>query len=238
MREHDDVEAALAAALRPKTVDDAAAQEAVAAFRAARDTGLHGSRRTRRREDWRPVPEQGTGRSLRTALAALAASLALGGVAFAAAASHDSFDEPEVRVPEPRGSTSAPLPSREPASPSSESRGPSSPAPTGVPATPRVSGDPAHPPRSSEAFCRTYEKSLEKGKAVEAAARERLIAAADGKDVATYCDALLASAVADPPPAAGNGHPAPGKSPLGTRPKPEAGHPVHHPPAPVVRQGR
>ncbi|MFF8376145.1 hypothetical protein ACF07V_08465 [Streptomyces sp. NPDC015661] len=41
MREHDDVEAALAAALRPGRVDDAAARAALAAFRAARDTGLH-----------------------------------------------------------------------------------------------------------------------------------------------------------------------------------------------------
>ncbi|QES22370.1 hypothetical protein DEJ46_27440 [Streptomyces venezuelae] len=242
MREHDDVEAALAAALRPSGVDDASAQEAVAAFRAARDTGLHGSRRTRRREDWRPVPERGTGRPLRTALAALAASLTLGGVAFAAAASHDSFDEPEVRVPEPRSSTTAPAPSREPASPASASPAPSSPALEGAPATPRVSGDPARSPRSSEAFCRTYEKSLDKDKgedkgkavALAAAARERLIAAADGKDVATYCDSLLASA--EPHPAGGNG--APAKSPLDTRPKPEAGHSVHHPPAPVVRQGR
>ncbi|MEU6626278.1 hypothetical protein ABZ926_36695 [Streptomyces litmocidini] len=53
MREHDDVEAVLAAALRPGTVDDTATRAAVAAFRAARDTGLHGPRRTRRRDDWR-----------------------------------------------------------------------------------------------------------------------------------------------------------------------------------------
>lgn len=120
MWEHDDVEAALAAALRPRGVDDASAQAAVAAFRAARDTGLHRSRRTRRREDWRPVPERGIGRSLKTALATLAASLTLGGVAFAAAALHDPFDETEAREPETRRSTSVPLPSRGPAIPSFE----------------------------------------------------------------------------------------------------------------------
>ncbi|MEU7068608.1 hypothetical protein AB0B30_02785 [Streptomyces narbonensis] len=238
MREHDDIEAALTAALRPEGVDDASTQEAVAAFRAARDTGLHTSRRTRRREDWRPVRERGTGRPLRTALAALAASLTLGGVAFAAVASHDSFDEREVRLPEPRRSTAAPLPSREPASPASPSPGPGSSAPRGVPATPLVPAGPAHPPRSSESYCRAYGKSSDKGRAMEAAARERLIAAADGKDVATYCDALLASATAGPPTGVGNGHAAPAKSPSGTHPKPEAGHPGPHPPAPVVRQGR
>lgn len=233
MWEHDDVEAALAAALRPRGVDDASAQAAVAAFRAARDTGLHRSRRTRRREDWRPVPERGIGRSLKTALATLAASLTLGGVAFAAAALHDPFDETEAREPETRRSTSVPLPSRGPAIPSFESPGSSSPALRGVPTTPRIPGNPAHPPRSSESLCRTYEKSLDKGKAMEAAALERLVAAADGKDVATYCDSLLASAATDSPPASGNGHSAPAKSPFGTHAKPEAGKSVHHPPRPV-----
>ncbi|MFE2554727.1 hypothetical protein ACFXGT_01625 [Streptomyces sp. NPDC059352] len=233
VRGHDDVEAALAAALRPRDVDDASAQAAVAAFRTARDTGLHGSRRTGRREDWRPVKEHGMGRSLKTALAALAASLTLGGVAFAAAASHDPFDETETREPEPRRSASAPLPSTGPAIPSFESPGSRSPALGGVPATPRIPGNPAHPPRSSESLCRAYEKSLDKGKATEAAAWERLVAAAGGKDVATYCGSVPASAAADSPPASGNGHSAPAKSPFDTHAKPEAGDSVHHPPAPV-----
>lgn len=144
MRERDDVEAALAAALRPRGVDDASTRAAVAAFRAARDTGPHRSRRTRRREDWRPVRERGIGRSLKTALAALAASLTLGGVAFAAAASHDPSDETEPREPEPRSSSSAPLPPKEPEIPPSESPGSRSPDPHGVPATPRVPV-PRHP---------------------------------------------------------------------------------------------
>ncbi|MFE6835814.1 hypothetical protein ACFVFI_13440 [Streptomyces sp. NPDC057705] len=230
MRKPDGVETALAAALRPGTVDDASAQAAVAAFREARDTGLHRSRRTRRREDWRPVPERGMGRSLKTTLAALAASLTLGGVAFAAAASYDPVDETETREPEPRRSTSAPLPSRGPEIPSFESPGSSSPALAGSPDTP---GNPAEPGRSSEALCRAYEKVLDKGKAMEAAAWERLVAAADGKDVGTYCDSLPASTAAGPPPAFGNGHSAPAKGPADTHAKPDAGDSVHHSRAPV-----
>ncbi|MET9373624.1 hypothetical protein ABZX98_05665 [Streptomyces sp. NPDC002992] len=233
MRKHDDVEAALAAALRPRGVDDASAQAAVAAFRTARDTGLHTSRRSTRREDWRPAPERRTGRSLKTALAALAASLTLGGVAIAAAVPLDLFDETEAREPEPHRSTSAPLPSQEPATPSFESPDSRSPAPEGVPTTPGVPGNPDHPPRSSESLCRTYEKSLDKGKAMEAAAWERLVAAADGEDVATYCDSLPAHPATDAPPAFGNGHSAPARSPFDTHTKPEAGHSAHHPPAPV-----
>ncbi|SED80194.1 hypothetical protein [Streptomyces sp. TLI_105] len=232
MREHDDVEAALAAALRPRDVDDAAARAAVAAFRAARDTGLHISRRTRRRDDWRPVPERGTGRSLKTSLAALAASLTLGGVAFAAAASHSPSDEMEARDPQPRRSTSAPQPSKEPVIAPFESPDSSPPAAHGVP-TPRVPHDQAHLPRSDEALCRAYEKSPDKGKAMEAAARQRLVAAADAKDVATYCDSLLASAPPDSPPAPGNGHSAPAESFFGTRTKPEVGNPVRRPSMPA-----
>lgn len=233
-RAHDDVETALAAALRPVDVDDASTRAAVAAFRAARDTGLHGSRHTRRREDWRPVKEHGMGRSLKTALAALAASLTLGGVAFAAAASHDPVDETEAREPETRRSTSAaPLPSKEPGLPSFEAPGSSSPAPRGVPTPPPVPRTPARLPWSGDALCRSYEKSLDRGKAMEAAAWERLVAAADGKDVATYCHSLPAPAAEDSPPAFGNGHSAPAKSPFDTPTKPEAAHSTHHPPAPV-----
>ncbi|WP_051845673.1 hypothetical protein [Streptomyces globisporus] len=164
MRQHDDVEAALAAALRPGGVDDASTRAAVAAFRVARDTGLHRSRRTRRREDWRPVKGGGAGRSLKTALAALAASLALGGVAFAATASRDPFDETGAHEPAPRRSASAPLPSRGPAIPSSEPPASDSPPPHGALTAPRVPHDSAHPPRSGEAICRTYGKSPDKGR--------------------------------------------------------------------------
>ncbi|MGW8766135.1 hypothetical protein ACWGN5_26985 [Streptomyces sp. NPDC055815] len=229
MREHEDVEAALAAALRPGGVDDAAARAAVAAFRAARDTGLHGSRRTRRREDWRPVRERGTGRSLKTALAALAASLTLGGVAFAAAATHEPHDDTETREPDASRSATVPLPPRWPVIPSSEPPGSGPPAaPRGASTTP---GDPhhaAHPPWSGEALCHAYEKSPGKGgRAMETAARERLLAAA-GRDLAAYCDSLLASEAPDSPP--GSGHPAPARSPFDSHAHPEAGQAPHRPP--------
>ncbi|WP_369144103.1 hypothetical protein [Streptomyces sp. R44] len=229
MREHDDVEAALAAALRPRGVNDAAARAALAAFRTARDAGLHGSRRTRRREDWRPVPERGTGRSLKTALAALAASLTLGGVAFAAAATHEPHDDTENRAPEASRGAPVPLPPRWPVIPPSASPDPIPPAaPRGASTPPGAPHHAAHPPGSGEALCHAYGKSLGKGgRAMEAAARERLVAAADGKDVAAYCDSLQAAAEVS-----GQGHAAARPS-SGTHAKPEAGPSVHRLSAPA-----
>ncbi|MGW6565161.1 hypothetical protein [Streptomyces sp. NPDC054975] len=240
-REHDEVEAALAAALRPRDVDDASTRAAVAAFRTARDAGLHESRRTGRREDWRPATERGMGRSLKSALAALAASLTLGGVAFAAVASHDPSDGTETPEPEPRSSTSAPLPSKQPEIPPFESPGSSSPTPHTAPTTPRVPGiptsrvprDPAHVPWSNEALCRAYENSLGRGKAMEAAAWKRLVDAADGKDVATYCDSLPTPAAPGSPEASANGRSAT-KTPFGTHADPATGRSDDHPPAPAA----
>ncbi|MER5207887.1 hypothetical protein [Streptomyces sp. NPDC002825] len=228
MREHDGVEAALAAALCPRGVDDASARAAVAAFRTARDSGLHRSRRTRRREDWRPVRDRRGGRPLKTALAALAASLTLGGVAFAAAASHDTAEEQEPRDPEPGSSTSVPLPPRGPGLPPFTLPNGASTPPPGAPGT-RIPHDRTAPPHPNEALCLAYEKSRDQGKALEAAAWQRLVAAADDHDVATYCATLLT-----PTPAPPNDHPAPTgeKTPSGTPADPASTHPAHRPPTP------
>ncbi|MFJ8646315.1 hypothetical protein ACIRNI_09325 [Streptomyces sp. NPDC093546] len=79
-----------AAAMRgDDTVDPVREEQALAAFRAARDAGghahAHGVRRARRRDDWRPGgAELRRRRSLRAAAMGLAATVLLGGVAVAA----------------------------------------------------------------------------------------------------------------------------------------------------------
>ncbi|MFD3531256.1 hypothetical protein [Streptomyces sp. NPDC058664] len=240
MREHDDVEAALAAALRPTGVDDASARAAVAAFRTARDTGLHASGRTGRREDWRPAPERRPGRSLKTALAALAASLTLGGVAIAATVPLDLFDETEARESEPHRSASAPLPSEEPAGPRPEPPLPGSPSSLRAPAThpvPHATVTATAATRSAstvESLCRAYEKVVGKGRAMEATAWKRLVAAAGGKDVPSYCASLPTSEATPPPPASGNRHSDPlSKSPFDTPAEPEAGSSTRRPHRPA-----
>ncbi|MFI6417275.1 hypothetical protein ACIBG6_07660 [Streptomyces sp. NPDC050842] len=241
MREHDDIEAALAAALRPTDVDDASTRAAVTAFRTARDTGLHTSRRTRRREDWRPASERRRGRSLKTALAALFASLTLGGVAIAAAVPLDLFDETEAREPTPHRSTSAPLPSEEPASPRPEPPLAGSSPPPRAPATHPVphaiataTATTTQSASTGEPLCRAYEKALGHGKAMEAAAWKRLVAAAGGKDVLAYCDSLPTSEATAPPPVSGNKRSDPlSKSPFDIPAAPEAGDATRHPHAPA-----
>lgn len=64
----------------------------MAAFRAAREMGTR-TARTRRRDDWRPNARRRVQLSIRTTLAVLLASLALGGVAFAAIGSATHDDE-------------------------------------------------------------------------------------------------------------------------------------------------
>ncbi|MEV8532664.1 hypothetical protein [Streptomyces sp. NPDC051211] len=159
------------------------AARAVAAFRVARDEGLHASARTRRRDDWRPAAERRLGRSLRTALASLLASVTLGGVAIAAGALPTPFRETPAPEPKPRRSTSVPLP-------------PPKPAGSPVPATPSVDRETRPAPRPAkpataqdhEALCSAYEKVKGRGKAAESAAWQRLVTAAGGEQgVPGYC---------------------------------------------------
>ncbi|MHA4779163.1 hypothetical protein L1085_032370 [Streptomyces sp. MSC1_001] len=97
------------------TGEDPGAREAearaLAAFRTARDAGLHQAGGTRPQDDWTP-PEQrrSTRRSLRAALAAALASLTLGGVAIAAGAlpgTHADTPAPSL-VPDPSPSSTGP----------------------------------------------------------------------------------------------------------------------------------
>jgi hypothetical protein len=103
---HDDptLEALLAAAVRVDSLDPGAQDRALAAFRAARQTGAHGAR-TRRRDDWRPRDRRRFGRSLRAMPAALVTSAALGGVAIASIGSVGTSGD-DSDVPRPSKSTS------------------------------------------------------------------------------------------------------------------------------------
>ena len=178
------LEALLAAAIRgPGTGLDAGAEKrAVAAFRTARDAGAHRAR-TRRRDDWRPREQRRAARSLKTTLSVLCASLAVGGVAVAGIGSYGTPGHGSADERKPRTST--------PQSPAAE------PSRTAAPAQP----DRPDTAKDTEAHCRAYEKGngKEQGKALDATAWQRLVAAAGGEgNVAAYCAQQLATAESEP----------------------------------------
>ncbi|AIS00143.1 hypothetical protein [Streptomyces glaucescens] len=170
------VRALLAAAVRAERVDAEGELRAVAAFRAARETGAHRAR-TRRRDDWRPRGRRRwSARSMRTAFSLFAASLTLGGVAVAGIGSGGSApQEPaeDRRRTAPSGDTPAPRTDR----------------PAGrTPGTGPARQD--HPPTAAdtEAHCRAYERVEGRGRAMAAEAWQRLVAAAGGPEqVPGYC---------------------------------------------------
>ncbi|MBP5891408.1 hypothetical protein [Streptomyces scabiei] len=93
------VDSLLAAAVRGGAGPGSAGEaRAVAAFRAMWERGAR-TARTRRRDDWRPNARRRLQRSIRTTLAALLATLALGGVAVAAIGSAARDDEGAGREP-------------------------------------------------------------------------------------------------------------------------------------------
>ncbi|MER6099880.1 hypothetical protein ABT154_29275 [Streptomyces sp. NPDC001728] len=143
---------------------------ALAAFRAARDAGLHGTRRTRRRDDWAPGGvRRFRQRSLRTSLAALLASVTLGGVAIAAVDLPRRFDEEPAPVP----ATPVPAFGEGTIRPSG---GTTPPEATPVPASP--AGRPGSPPADGwEPACRAYGV----GKKAESKAKAKGKAGAKGK---------------------------------------------------------
>ncbi|MEU9997208.1 hypothetical protein [Streptomyces sp. NPDC050848] len=183
-------------------VDREGASRALAAFRTARDTGLHASRPTRPRDDWTPPPRRrGSARSLKAALAGLFASVTLGGVAIASGSLPSPFQDSPTPTPAPALAPEA---------------GGSSPAPgpsTAVPLDPSTSGVPGRPdaptalldPKEREALCREFEKresgkrefekrepeKQEREKKDEARgsqAWQRLVRAAGGEEnVSGYC---------------------------------------------------
>jgi hypothetical protein len=177
-----DVEALIIASLIRDGVDAEAEQRAVAAFRAARDAGTLRAG-TRRRDDWRARERRYLGRSLRTTLSVLLASLTLGGVAVAAIGVAGSPDEGPRDAPDrsPAPSSAAP---RDPAQ--KPPRGSHSPG-TGA------GSSPAHPDRpdpaqDTEAPCSAYARAGGRGNVMDATAWQRLVAAAGGeRNVTAYC---------------------------------------------------
>ncbi|GHA55711.1 hypothetical protein GCM10010330_04010 [Streptomyces tendae] len=197
-------EALLASALRAQEADTEGERRALAAFRAARDAEPARAARTRRRDDWRPRDGRHPGRTLKTALSVLLASLTLGGVAYAAmgggGSAADDGGPDRTRPP-----ASEDAPARPVATPPGTTPGPGTPpvpatTPPGASASPEASApsrgstpsDPSGVDRDTEAQCRVYERLAGKGKALDAAAWQRLVAAAGGAErVGTYCTEQL-----------------------------------------------
>ncbi|MGX4691113.1 hypothetical protein [Streptomyces sp. JNUCC 63] len=187
----DNLQSALGRALRAETPDAPAEQQALAAFRAARDSGTHQQARTRKRDDWRP--RRGTARrSLKTAVAVFVGGLTLSGVAMAAIGtpgkSHDRQDEdgPAPRRP----SASAPVRPAHPAPPAPSAPTPYDTTSPTTPGGPSATPAPERPPTAEDvqAHCRAYPSVKGSGKALESAAWQRFLAAAGGEDnVAAYC---------------------------------------------------
>jgi len=186
-----EVEVLLAGAMRSGDPDGEGERRAVAAFRAARDAGVHKAR-TRRRDDWRPRERRSARRSLRATLTLGLAGLTVGGVAFAAigTAGH-SHDGHAARQREHR-----PVGTSAPASP--------------APGTASTSATPDRPATANdtEAHCAAYERVKGNGKALQSTAWQRLINAAGGEqNVAAYCARQLEQNTAKKPkkpPAQGN----------------------------------
>ena len=141
-------------------------EEALVAFRAARDAGLHTSRPTRERDDWTPADRRRLPRrSLKAAVAALVASVTLGGVAVATGSLPEHFLEPSSPASEPVPSSSAPgtVPVPPPVPPQTGTGRPGSSA-GGTPVGP-VRPDrlvPSPSAETDEAPCRPWGPSQEK----------------------------------------------------------------------------
>ncbi|WP_051877094.1 hypothetical protein [Streptomyces natalensis] len=197
------LETVLADAIRRDRLDPEGEQRALAAFRAAAPGAGARRPRTRRRDDWRPRAERSVRRPVRMTLSVVFAGLSLGGVAVAAIGS---------------------------AGPSADSGGtgrgtahPTAIAPDrpGGTASSAPSGHAGHrdrpsPAQDTEAHCRAYKQVERRGKALEATAWQRLVAAAGGKDkIAAYCSEQLRRATATPSVPAGTNKPGKGAANAG-----------------------
>ncbi|MGW9023103.1 hypothetical protein ACWGQ5_02460 [Streptomyces sp. NPDC055722] len=167
------LESALGSALRVDTFSRPAEEQAIAAFRAARDAGVHAGVRTRRRDDWRPR-RTSVRRSVKTTLAVFLASLTLGGAAMAAIGSPGSSGKPHNEGPG-HGNPSATVAQAPPAT---------------TPSKPGTNLSKSRPSTAKdiEAHCRAYPSVKGRGKALSSSAWQRFLAAAGGADnVAAYC---------------------------------------------------
>ncbi|MET8954686.1 hypothetical protein ACWEO4_00020 [Streptomyces sp. NPDC004393] len=191
------LELALGRALRANALDASAEQQAVAAFRAAREAGTQEQARTRRRDDWQPR-RTAARRSVKTAIGVFVGSLTLGGVAIAA-----------IGSPGSGGGTQGGDPGRRhpsPTAPGSATRAPEGTAPS----RPAGALSPSRPPTAKDiqAHCRAYPSVKGRGNALDSAAWQRFLAAAGGEDhVAAFCADRLSPAktnAADSADGAGN----------------------------------
>ncbi|WP_030245347.1 hypothetical protein, partial [Streptomyces sp. NRRL S-455] len=182
-RDDTALRAVLAAALLAEDLGPEAEQRAVAAFRTARDAGVHRAR-TRHRDDWRPPAVRRTGRPVKATFAAVFTSIAVGGVAVAAIGSVGSSANgtgggtahPSATAPVRPGGEASPDPSG--------SRGP---------------GDGSSSALDAESHCRAYVRGRERGKTLDATAWRRLVAAAGGEgEVDAYCAERLPRPTATP----------------------------------------
>ncbi|MEV4429954.1 hypothetical protein ACIGN6_25360 [Streptomyces sp. NPDC053792] len=166
---------------------------ALAAFRAARDAGLHASPPTRDLDDWTPVTERRRPRRpLKTLVAALVASATLGGVAVATGELPEHFLGTPTPSPELRPTRSATDPAPSPAHSGLVAGTTSAATRTATPGTTapqRPEKDPVElPGKSREALCHAFEKDEGRGKASTSAAWQRLVTAAGGEEfVPGYC---------------------------------------------------
>ncbi|MGW5660211.1 hypothetical protein ACWEWG_08930 [Streptomyces sp. NPDC003758] len=178
-----DMEAALGHALRADALDATAERRAVAAFRAARDAGVHKEARTRRRDDWR-ARRSPAGRWAKATVALFVATFAVGGVAIAAIGSPDSAGSPRDTPGQRHPSPTAAQPSRT--------------APEAAePTMPATSAPQDRPPTAKDvqAHCRAYASVKGRGKALDSTDWRRFLAAAGGEDdVAAYCADQLSQA--------------------------------------------
>ncbi|MER5603989.1 hypothetical protein [Streptomyces sp. NPDC002265] len=190
VRDGGALETALADVLREATLDPEAERQALAAFRAAREADGHQAR-TRRRDDWRPPAERRAGRRVKATFGAVFASIALGGVAVAAIGSVGSHTDDAGRGTAP------------PSAVASHRLGASAAPSGGLGPTKRPATA-----KDTKAHCRAYEQVKDRGKALEATAWQRLVAAAGGTDnVAAYCADQLTHTTVAPSKPGGTGRP-------------------------------
>ncbi|MFE4716128.1 hypothetical protein [Streptomyces sp. NPDC057889] len=179
-------EALLAAAVRSARPQDDAEEQAVAAFREARDQGAH-SARTRRRDDWRPRSRGLARWSLRTTVGTLIAGVTLGGVAMAGiGAVGDAPGDDAGQRPAPERSSSS-TPGRS----TPDQVRPSATVPAG--SRPHAPGRSAgHPDQAGDtlAKCHAYASVRGRGRALDSPAWQRFLAEAGGEaSVDAYCAA-------------------------------------------------
>ncbi|MEU4132347.1 hypothetical protein [Streptomyces wuyuanensis] len=200
-----ELNALLEAARRPGVSDPSAQEQALAAFRTARDAGLHAAPvpwwRRRARDDWRPEAERRRGRLLVRGLIAGLVMGALGGVAVAAGngalpipSPFGGSEKPGRDEPQPVQTRSTERARTQPGTPEASL----TPSPTpGSGATGLAKNRPSGmPPAAEDALCRVYLDALDrKGEPPRGEAMARLEAQAGGPEaVRAWCEEKSADA--------------------------------------------